>query len=91
MQSPPGLFWFLTSSCNGSIDYDYISNIIDYIVLGNYDYLRSCNRLQSITIVCWSHIQTRLEILQTCGLVVRRSHEVSFNLQKPSDGTAFRH
>jgi len=35
-------------------DYDYICNVIDYdydyIASGNYDYLISCNRLQSIKI-----------------------------------------
>ena len=34
-------------------DYDYIYIVIDYIASGNgdyaYDYLRACNRLQSIT------------------------------------------
>jgi len=32
-------------------DYDYIYNVIDYIASGNvdYDYLKSCNALQSIT------------------------------------------
>ena len=34
-------------------DYDYIYNVIDYDYIasrnGDYDYLRACNRFQSIT------------------------------------------
>ena len=38
-------------------DYDYIYNVIDYdyIASGNYDYLKSCNRLHSITITDYDY------------------------------------
>ena len=40
-------------------DYDYTYNVIendyDYIASGNYDYWRSCNRLQSITITDYDY------------------------------------
>jgi len=40
-------------------DYDYIYNVIDYDYIAsgnvNYDYLRSCNRLQSITITDYDY------------------------------------
>ena len=40
-------------------DYDYIYNVIDYDYIasgnGDYDYLRSCNRLQSITITDYDY------------------------------------
>jgi len=39
------------------VDYDYIYNVIDYIASGNcdYDYLRSCNPLQSIEITNYDY------------------------------------
>ena len=49
--------------CNREViaDYDYINNVIDYDYItsgnGDYydDYLRSCNRLQTITITDYDY------------------------------------
>ena len=41
------------SEISTNADYDYIYNVIDYNYIvsinGDFDYLRSCNQLQSIT------------------------------------------
>ena len=55
-------------------DYDYIYNIIDYdydyFAFGNYyydcDYLKSCNRLQSITITDYDYSMPALRYISKC-------------------------
>ena len=44
-------------------DYDYIYNVYDYIASGNYDYLKSCNRLQLITITDYNYQNPGLKLI----------------------------
>ena len=57
-------------------DYDYIYNVIDYeyIASGNndYDYLRSCNRLQSNMITDYPNPDRERECVCVCVYVCER-------------------